>query len=324
MNPVLLLGAGFSSNWGGWLATEVFEYLLGSPEIARHPRLRQLLWKHQAGGGFEGTLTDVQSDTKRSTHSVELHDLQFAIARMFDDMNRGYDRPFEFQQDIARMVRTFLVRFNVIFTLNQDLLLERHYLNDNVMLSSPRRWDGYQIPGMVLQTSSLDPLQPRATGIYIPSSQIELSPRCQPIYKLHGSSNWRDSRNDSMMIVGGNKKQAIGGHEILAGYSRKFVECLSMADTRLMVIGYGFRDLHINEVILDAIGQHGLKLFVIDPNGSDLARKLNPTRQPGAISQPTELEAAFEGALIGASRRPLSVIFGDNAIEHAKVMRFFE
>jgi hypothetical protein len=34
MNPVVLLGAGFSRNWGGWLASEAFEYLLGSPQTA--------------------------------------------------------------------------------------------------------------------------------------------------------------------------------------------------------------------------------------------------------------------------------------------------
>jgi len=32
-NYLLLLGAGFSRNWGGWLASEAFEYLLGSPEM---------------------------------------------------------------------------------------------------------------------------------------------------------------------------------------------------------------------------------------------------------------------------------------------------
>ena len=33
MNHILLLGAGFGRNWGGWLAGEVFEYLIGCPEV---------------------------------------------------------------------------------------------------------------------------------------------------------------------------------------------------------------------------------------------------------------------------------------------------
>jgi hypothetical protein len=33
MGQILLLGAGFSRNWGGWLASEAFEYLLGCPQV---------------------------------------------------------------------------------------------------------------------------------------------------------------------------------------------------------------------------------------------------------------------------------------------------
>ena len=55
MAHYLLTGAGFSYNWGGWLASEAFEYLLGAPEI--DAELRALLWKNkEAGGGFEDAL----------------------------------------------------------------------------------------------------------------------------------------------------------------------------------------------------------------------------------------------------------------------------
>jgi len=43
MTFILLTGAGFSRNWGGWLADEAFEYLIGCPEIDVH--LRHLLWQ---------------------------------------------------------------------------------------------------------------------------------------------------------------------------------------------------------------------------------------------------------------------------------------
>jgi hypothetical protein len=35
---ILLTGAGFSRNWGGWLANEAFEYLLGSSHINQPTR----------------------------------------------------------------------------------------------------------------------------------------------------------------------------------------------------------------------------------------------------------------------------------------------
>ncbi len=46
MSRYLLLGAGFSRNWGGWLAAEAFEYLLGCPEVTRNPELQALLWRN--------------------------------------------------------------------------------------------------------------------------------------------------------------------------------------------------------------------------------------------------------------------------------------
>jgi len=49
---------------------------------------------------------------------------------MFSHMDKAFvDVPFEFQNnDTEFMARTFLTRFDAIFSLNQDLLLERHYL----------------------------------------------------------------------------------------------------------------------------------------------------------------------------------------------------
>src|ERR1700730_7564408 len=71
MHSVLLLGAGFSRNWGGWLATECFEYLLGCPQV--DPELRDLLWNHRRTDGFEGALADLQKEhfKKKDTRSEQ-------------------------------------------------------------------------------------------------------------------------------------------------------------------------------------------------------------------------------------------------------------
>ena len=69
MNFVLLLGAGFSRNWGGWLASEAFEYLLGCPQVDAD--LRTLLWSHRNTDGFEGALAELQEEysTKKDASS---------------------------------------------------------------------------------------------------------------------------------------------------------------------------------------------------------------------------------------------------------------
>lgn len=331
MNHLLLIGAGFSRNWGGWLATEAFEYLLGCPEIRDNPHLRQLLWRHQPAGGFESALAELQRDFHRQpqANTPHLQAFQIAVAKMFADMNQAFEAtPFEFQQQVDRLVRTFLIKFDAIFTLNQDLLLEQYYLNDNIALGASGRWNGGQLPGM----------QPYPNPAYAapanwaqqnwsprPQADFQVVPRFQPVFKLHGSSNWHDQIAGPLLIMGGDKVRDIQFHPILSWYFSQFEHYLAQPDTRLMVIGYGFRDTHINEVIVHAIRQHGLQLFVIDPAGADLARNVNPNRglQVQIQGPPSPLEEAFAAGLIGASRRSLREIFGIDSVEYHKVQRFF-
>jgi hypothetical protein len=124
MNAIILLGAGFSHNWGGWLAKEVFNHLISVPEIRRHERLIKLLWAHESHGGFEDAIAEVQRDYRLNParYGAELKSFQDAVFQMFADMNEGYaaNPGWEFQQQQAFTVRTFLIQFRAIFSLNQE------------------------------------------------------------------------------------------------------------------------------------------------------------------------------------------------------------
>jgi hypothetical protein len=328
MNAVILLGAGFSHNWGGRLAKEVFQQLIGNPEIRKSERLIRLLWQHNAAGGFEDALAEVQRDYQLDPdrHAAELKVLQNAVLEMFAAMNEGYSAKidWEFQQDRAFMVRTFLVQFRAIFSLNQDLLLEHKYLNDNVMLGSDGKWGGWQIPGMKLSVGSLEPLQERATGVWTPTGSVQTDARFQPIYKLHGSVNWRDGSNHALMIIGGDKAQQIQTHPVLSAYAQAFEGQLTSGETRLMIIGYGFRDHHINQVIARAVYKHDLQFFVICPEGAKVAETFRSHAHPGAAMTAFgyDLEDVFARGCSGFSTRRLSDIFGTDYGEHSQVIRF--
>jgi hypothetical protein len=55
MTHILLTGAGFSRNWGGWVTNEALEYLVGCPEVT--PNIGNVLWRNKLKGlGFEGPL----------------------------------------------------------------------------------------------------------------------------------------------------------------------------------------------------------------------------------------------------------------------------
>lgn len=331
MADLLLLGAGFSRNWGGWLASEAFEHLLGCPEVVGDPNLRRLLWRFQHQGGFEAALAELQLGYTRDPRSGEkpLMALQSAVSRMFDDMNKAFlTMPgWEFQtHDRERMIAPFLARFDAIFSLNQDVLLEQHYAGENIGLLGNRKWNGSELPGMKRsepQEALYSKSWARSTWSPLPEGEFKVAANSQPIYKLHGSSNWTHADGKPMLIMGGAKVREIGQTPILSWYAKVFEERLAEKSARLMVIGYGFRDDHINAAIAKAV-EGGLKLFIIAPEGADLARQHNPTRQPGQIAAATPLEGMLEQSLVEASRRTLREIFGSESPEHSKVMRFFD
>jgi hypothetical protein len=94
MHHYLFTGAGFSRNWGGWLANEAFEYLLGAPEI--DDDLRVILWEAKLRGeGFEGALSMVQ-DAYASNRSNEtkqrLDTLTHAVIGMFNAMQAAFNK----------------------------------------------------------------------------------------------------------------------------------------------------------------------------------------------------------------------------------------
>lgn len=93
-----------------------------------------------------------------------------------------------------------------------------------------------------------------------------------------------------------------------------------------MVIGYSFGDAHINQAIIDAAKTKQLGIFIIDPSGSDVISNTNRTFvRPTGLYAANELETVLHPAIIGASRRSMRDIFGANAaVEHSKVMRFFD
>jgi hypothetical protein len=89
-----------------------------------------------------------------------------------------------------------------------------------------------------------------------------------------------------------------------------------------MIVGYGFRDEHINDTLMRSINR-GLKLFVIDPQGADVGAATNNLPKHAVGYQRTAFEESPQQALIGASRRPLSSTLAGDHVEYRKIERFF-
>ena len=315
--PILLLGAGFSRNWGGWLAPEVFEYVLGSPHVDEP--LRSLLLS-TGKRDFEVALDDLQQHVARTgTPDSRLDNLLRAIDEMFSEMNRGLSGSANYfwSGHFNRTMGLFLSRFDAIFTLNQDTLLEAQYLTGH--LAEPGNWEGGIIPGLAPRAEDSMTDWPFRGELTPTTGTPAIPSRMQPYIKLHGSSNWRDA-GGGLMIVGGSKEVAIKKSPLLAWNFHTFEKYLSRPNQRLMVIGYSFRDSHVNNAIAIAT-KTGLKVFLVDPQGLGVLD--SPAVAP--IAPPfVSLPATVLPCIRGVSRRPLLTTWISDDVERSKLLEFLK
>lgn len=324
MPHYLLTGAGFSRNWGGWLADEAFEYLLTRPEL--DASLRNLLWEAKAKGGFETALAGLQIAYKQQPTAItkqQLDSLTTAIIAMFAAMNEAFASMrfeptgdgFADDHEIAR----FLTSFDAIFTLNQDSLLEMKYVRPRLGQTPA----GSYLPYLRWTNEKLEHFPFPYQYQMAPDLSLPLKDRVQPYYKLHGSSNWFSDKDERMLVMGGNKAELIKQFPILTKYHEEFARFLSAPDAKLMVIGYGFRDEHINQTI-EAACKRGLKLFIIDYLGLDVIDTRSAANKNAIIPVSlTEFTETLRPNIIGPSRRDLrSTLVTDN-VERNKLLSFF-
>lgn len=313
MTNVLLTGAGFTRNWDGWLGEEIEGDLLG--RLAEAPPVRMLV---QNSANFEVALHDLQQRQGRDAEAKgQLAQLEAAVVASFREMNLSLaDRgPMEFSNQQSESIRQWLSQFDAIFTLNQDLLFELHY---DISLTERRKFNGHYFPGIAPSGSrGIDPKEivDRRRQVNTLSG---LQDNLQPIFKLHGSVDWTDG-SGNLFVVGGGKESYIRSKPILSQYFDLFRQYLLRPKVRLMIVGYGFADEHVNKLLTDASQANpSLGVFHVHPEGRDAVHQ--GQRERVAIYDPPMLASL---PCIGESRRPLSSTFNGDTLELGKLKRFF-
>jgi hypothetical protein len=151
------------------------------------------------------------------------------------------------------------------FTLNQDLFIERYHSAQK----KPVIPGGINSPRFNIGSDKI--LVPE-DFVNVPAEQ-ELERHKKELrnlghlyyVKLHGSYDFRDKNNQQKLVIGLYKDEQIQNEPILAWYFHLFKEALSLPERRLLIIGYGFKDPHINKVIVTSIMENNLKIFIINP-----------------------------------------------------------
>lgn len=247
---VALTGAGFSRPYGGLLASEVWEVLVSHFAGGAYPELRLAL--------------------------LDTYDFEEVVARFWNTANRAVlmawildaftqmDHAIRQNHSFGAGERDFLSKFKgsgpdnkgYIFTLNQDMLLERKLVGLPVV--RPGICENREAGTWFESRSRTDLVRLDLTTSY---QEEHLSWNDLNYVKLHGSLDWHSSLEPSM-VLGGGKLTKIQKLPVLLKYISQLEEVVNAGNVKLMVIGYGFMDCHINNLLERAVEESGLEIFI--------------------------------------------------------------
>ncbi len=289
-SKVLLTGAGFSKPFGGRLAREVWSDLIGFPSVQNDNVVKRLLLENQ---NYEEALGSLLGTNGPDQHYIALEE---AIYHSFSKMDgvvsnssfgKGYGVNVYAFQDFLNSFRGKDASY--LFTLNQDLLVERRYYNHppgigpqrpgippppgqmstNVTWFAPHRiqMDDSQLVGLPDEDIASNPPQLRGYLNYI---------------KLHGSFDWRTT-DKGLMVMGVDKIDQIAKSPLLKWYADVFETVVCTGDVRIMAVGYSFYDLHINRVLAKAVRECRAKVYIWNTNVDGVRKALEASEDGKCI-----------------------------------------
>lgn len=281
LNPskyVLLTGAGFTKDFGGFLANEMHEKLLNHPNLRDTKRIRKLLLDDF---DYESVYSKVMDTNYTDEEKEALSNAMFDVYTMMDDTTKDYCHNDHESRGIGwpgvhAGILSVCTRESgkkgYHFTTNQDIFLERHTGRRSGYVE---RIGGNQIglgPRARLERSHYVQL-PTEEQIEQRERQFDSSGDLQYI-KLHGSLGWLSAKGGSTMVFGKAKLEDIEDEPVLKTYYHTiFKGVLSQGNCHLIVVGYSFGDDHINNVVVEAAQNHGLGLYIFTPSGPEVLKK---------------------------------------------------
>lgn len=257
------------------------------PEIRQYPNLRKRMLERL---DYESLYHEVLSSL--SYTDDERRALTNAIRNAYREMHELICQwDLKRNSAAAAVCRAFIARFDgsgydrgFFFTLNQDLFIERFFFlgyQQASLLKIPglehAKWFNGHLASTLTKEDHIR-LPDQARVEKFSSTFLSKSVECFAYVKLHGSYGWRSSHDGSdVMVIGHGKLGSIEKEPLLKWYLSLFEEILKEPNRNLVVVGYGFADEHINNVITDAIHDCGLRLYVVSPKlPSEFREMLTP------------------------------------------------
>lgn len=292
---ILLTGAGFSKDFGGLLASEISNKLFNSPKATALIKNKILELNNS---NYEAVYESIGDNEKQI-----FGNLLVDVFRNFDERINSKLRSLP--PNFKKFIKLFDAPnfYNFIFTLNQDLLLERTFLllgldkqatytsnsNDKIKKDLDKIIN-LHFPNTNYSLSTVIKCKDNSNGyiqridsydfndfIQVIKYEGDITPKIGFNYiKIHGSMNWEHSEGNNITITGGAKELSVNQYNVLKynfELSKKIFNCSNL---KIVIVGYGFADKHVNDLLLSAVNQ-GSKLIIINPMEFDSFKKLKIT-----------------------------------------------
>jgi hypothetical protein len=279
---LILTGSGFTANFGGLLTRDLWGRIFS--RLSHEQILREVLLQQT---NFEAAYGAVQSgDYPQPTKDLMANATLEAFAEL-DERVKGWTwtpgSPYPVNE---YALRKLINRFSgasdrasgFFFTLNQDFFVERVYCQDPG--TEPLTIPGLENPARLplcsthMRTRGL----PEGDFLLVPTNLdiARLEQQRSGFYyvKLHGSYGWKGQAARYPLVIGQNKGDAISGSELLSWYFRVFAAAISAGNRRILIIGYGFGDAHVNQALGIAVRNNGLQLSVMTRSTDNLIQTL--------------------------------------------------
>ena len=253
----------------------MWSWIYNNPKLDNAGNIKLKLKDPQGKFDFEQIYSDV-FDERSGFPSSQVELFKDVVNEAYKSMDKviqaNWDSLPIHPADLIRFLEKFIEPGNggagACFTLNQDLMLEKRLgwrplcptqMNYN------GNWGDVSNPDLQIETDKILPSNDDLETYITEASNIE-----RRYVKLHGSLRWVSPEGNDNKVIGINKMHTIQGIPLLKWYFQLFNEAITAGDVKLVIIGYGFRDSHINELLATACESHGLKLFIISPEDPEV------------------------------------------------------
>lgn len=305
-DKVLLTGAGFTANFGTPLAKDMWyliqNHIRSNKHLEEKSELMEAMDHYIENFDYESAYFHIMKENQSKEHQEAMHKAIVNAYKHIDNVLRNCISDKTYEVNIGKLRELFFKFFrkangkSFYFTLNQDLFNKRILNEYHPILPDMHQKQNFT----TLNTAFTDkdyilmPSKDEMIEKILHDGEDRLRYEKYFYMKLHGSQDWISSDRKQLMIIGGNKLKQISDYPLLSWYYQIFNSILSLKNRKLLIIGYGFHDDHINNVIGDAIKDHGLKIYIITPNpredfhirlGSDIPKRESVWIKPKKLSE---------------------------------------